>query len=165
VDECKVGGSSLCNKGICVNNLGSYDCFCRPGFSGDHCDFDINECLCGPCKNNATCIDKINTFECQCPPGYAGKTCDQDVDECESSPCKNGATCVDEIARLLQLLFILDFPFNFSLLPIILCLVFSLFQFPSTMLLAISRLTRLELLSNRLDSEKSTRIRIQINGL
>lgn len=99
VNECQILGSSLCNNGICVNNIGSYNCFCRPGFSGDHCDVDINECLCGPCKNNATCIDKINTFECECPPGYAGKICDLDVNECQSDPCQNGATCIDEIAR------------------------------------------------------------------
>ncbi|CAL7947161.1 unnamed protein product [Xylocopa violacea] len=98
VNECDIGGTSLCNNGICVNTNGSYNCFCRPGFSGDHCDIDIDECLCGPCKNNATCIDGINTFECQCPPGYTGKTCDLDVNECESSPCLNGATCIDEIA-------------------------------------------------------------------
>lgn len=98
VNECELRGNSLCNNGICINTEGGYDCFCRPGFSGDHCDINIDECLCGPCKNNATCLDGINMFQCLCQPGYTGKTCEIDVNECDSNPCHNGAQCVNGIA-------------------------------------------------------------------
>ncbi|KAG5326274.1 CRB protein, partial [Pseudoatta argentina] len=98
VNECELHGNSLCNNGICINTEGSYNCFCRPGFSGDHCDINIDECLCGPCKNNATCLDGINMFQCVCQPGYTGKTCEIDVNECDSNPCHNGAQCVNGIA-------------------------------------------------------------------
>ncbi|KAI4495639.1 hypothetical protein M0802_008474 [Mischocyttarus mexicanus] len=97
INECEIK-ETLCNNGICLNTEGSYKCFCVPGFSGDYCDIDIDECLGGPCLNNATCIDRINTFECKCPPGYSGKICDIDVNECESDPCFNGATCIDKVA-------------------------------------------------------------------
>ena len=62
----------ICNNGICQNKEGSYDCFCRPGFGGQHCDYDFPECLSAPCQHGGTCKDEINDFTCLCPPGYEG---------------------------------------------------------------------------------------------
>ena len=70
-DECEETG--ICNNGICVNEDGSYQCFCRPGFSGHDCSQDIQECLSKPCQNNGTCIDQVASYKCECQPGFKGK--------------------------------------------------------------------------------------------
>ena len=62
----------ICKNGICQNEEGSYQCFCRPGFGGQHCDYDFPECLSDPCQHGGTCNDEINAFTCLCPPGYEG---------------------------------------------------------------------------------------------
>ncbi|KAJ8978001.1 hypothetical protein NQ317_004546 [Molorchus minor] len=96
IDEC-VLSPKICNHGICFNTIGSFQCYCQPGFTGEHCNLDFDECLSMPCRNNATCINQINNYECRCPPGYEGKECSQNIDECLSSPCKWGSTCIDGI--------------------------------------------------------------------
>ncbi|CAG0888949.1 unnamed protein product [Cyprideis torosa] len=88
----------LCNQGICINEAGTYQCFCRPGFSGDHCDKEFDECLSYPCQNGATCVNEINAYHCHCAPGFTGQDCEFNIDECLSEPCQNGGSCVDGIA-------------------------------------------------------------------
>ena len=67
-----------------------------PGWKGDNCTEDIDECLSDPCKNGATCNNFDGGFNCTCVPGYVGTLCEEDVNECESSPCVNGE-CIDLI--------------------------------------------------------------------
>lgn len=55
-----------------MNATESYKCQCIPGFDGDDCSNNVNECLENDCKNNSTCIDGINTYTCQCRPGWQG---------------------------------------------------------------------------------------------
>uniref|UniRef100_A0A8C5RLU0 EGF-like domain-containing protein n=1 Tax=Laticauda laticaudata TaxID=8630 RepID=A0A8C5RLU0_LATLA len=68
--------------------------FCPPGFSGTHCETDINDCDPDPC-HYGTCQDGIATYNCLCQPGYTGRLCDTNINECQSQPCKNGGTCQD----------------------------------------------------------------------
>ncbi|WAR30635.1 LOW QUALITY PROTEIN: FBP1-like protein [Mya arenaria] len=71
---------------------GGYQCFCEPGFHGNQCQHEINECDPNPCQNNAKCIDGRNRYTCDCPIGV---NCEIKVTTgCSSSPCLNGGTCI-----------------------------------------------------------------------
>ena len=83
---------------FCWDGAGSYQCYCRPGFSGSNCNLEFDECLSHPCNNNGSCNNLINGYECVCAAGFAGKDCDTNINECESSPCQNDATCIDAVA-------------------------------------------------------------------
>lgn len=64
------------------------------GYTGRHCETDINECYSDPC-HYGTCIDGLASFSCQCKPGYTGRLCETNINECLSQPCRNGGTCQD----------------------------------------------------------------------
>lgn len=65
-----------------------------PGYTGRHCDSDIDECYLDPC-HYGTCVDGLASFSCHCHAGYTGRLCEININECLSQPCKNGGTCQD----------------------------------------------------------------------
>eukprot|EP00794_Sanderia_malayensis_P011918 gene11918-13152_t len=74
------GRISECNP--CLNNAGctlvglSLTCNCLPGYTGQFCQFDVNECLNNPCQNGGKCREVgVNGFRCYCPVGYYGYLC------------------------------------------------------------------------------------------
>ncbi|XP_052799358.1 fibropellin-1-like [Mya arenaria] len=77
--------------------MGSYTCTCKAGFSGTHCENDVNECYASPCQNGGTCENVIGTYRCLCKAGFTGEHCENDVDECSSTPCQNVDTCVNSM--------------------------------------------------------------------
>ncbi|XP_073817054.1 cell polarity complex component crumbs isoform X3 [Musca autumnalis] len=97
-------GCILCFKSDCKNGAfcsaptESYACTCQPGYDGDDCSNNIDECATAMCENNSTCIDKVADFICNCLPGYDGRFCENNIDECASQPCHNGGNCTDLIA-------------------------------------------------------------------
>ena len=67
----KLQGSvlSACLVGLifCVvfqDLVDGYQCTCTPGWTGDRCRMEINECGPSPCENNATCY--VSSSVC-CP--------------------------------------------------------------------------------------------------
>lgn len=49
--------------------------FVLPGFAGELCNYEYNECESNPCLNGGQCIDHISGFSCKCTAGYTGKRC------------------------------------------------------------------------------------------
>lgn len=79
-------------QGTCEDYTAAYRCSCDPGFGGQNCTIDFDECQSSPCRHG-TCIDGTNTYRCQCQTGFTGRDCEVHIDECYSSPCVNG-TCI-----------------------------------------------------------------------
>ncbi|XP_053373135.1 fibropellin-1-like isoform X3 [Mercenaria mercenaria] len=83
------------NGGSCEALLTGYKCTCKPGWTGNNCKTDINECSPDRCQNGI-CHDEINNYTCTCDAGYTGRNCETDINECSPDPCQNGS-CRDVI--------------------------------------------------------------------
>ncbi|XP_076257504.1 FAT atypical cadherin kugelei isoform X3 [Rhynchophorus ferrugineus] len=66
-NPCKHGG-------VCEEGDDGPLCKCR-SFSGDFCEYDLNECESNPCQNGGTCINEIGSFHCLCPAEVTGPYC------------------------------------------------------------------------------------------
>lgn len=63
------------NNGKCVDRIGGYQCVCLPGYVGERCEGDVNECLSDPCdpRGSYNCIQLTNSYRCECRTGYTGR--------------------------------------------------------------------------------------------
>mgnify|MGYP001180613452 CR=1 FL=1 len=75
-----------------------FRCVCQPGWIGDMCDVNVDDCDPNPCVNGGQCIDDVNDFSCVCEQGFTGKKCQHTIDYCESDPCQNGGTCTSKFS-------------------------------------------------------------------
>ncbi|KAL1237846.1 Neurogenic locus Notch protein [Trichinella pseudospiralis] len=102
-EEIRVCDLVSCVHGTCKYNLfenGDYVsfCDCNPGFQGNDCSIDIDECADEgnyPCFNNGTCFNDVGSYHCQCSIKFEGVHCEKKFDPCRSNHCQNQATCVD----------------------------------------------------------------------
>lgn len=93
-----LGNGERCHHGgECIEGPGlDFTCDCAPGWSGQFCDTEINECESGPCQNGGVCIDKVATYACACTMGFTGTNCEEEILKCDHSPCQNRALCLME---------------------------------------------------------------------
>jgi len=99
-DDCAV--NSCAPTGECVDGTGSedgtYSCKCDPGYDGEFCAQEIDECAPGPCQNGGVCTDLLADYSCDCTgTGYTGVGCDVDVNECDTNNggCHANADCTN----------------------------------------------------------------------
>lgn len=89
-------GLRCLHNGTCVDLVGGFRCNCPPGYTGLHCEADINECRPGACHAAHTrdCLqDPGGHFRCLCHPGFTGPRCQTALSPCESQPCQHGGQC------------------------------------------------------------------------
>nr|XP_033814614.1 sushi, nidogen and EGF-like domain-containing protein 1 [Geotrypetes seraphini] len=98
-DECS---SQPChNGGSCKDLMAAFLCVCELGYTGHHCELEINECQSDPCKNGGSCEDLLGSFVCHCTDGFVGIHCETEMDACESGPCQNGGECENDAGSYL----------------------------------------------------------------
>uniref|UniRef100_A0A3B3U8B1 Protein crumbs homolog 1-like n=1 Tax=Poecilia latipinna TaxID=48699 RepID=A0A3B3U8B1_9TELE len=84
------------NQGLCQDQFNEFNCSCSPGWEGNLCEKEINECSSDPCVYGS-CTDLMADYQCTCDPGYDGMNCQNEVDNCLEFSCVNGGVC-EEIA-------------------------------------------------------------------
>ncbi|XP_066023636.1 uromodulin-like [Pocillopora verrucosa] len=105
------GSKNACIKKPCPSNAicqagfssEGYRCVCVPGYTGEDCTKDVDECSLGEhkCDSNAECRNNVGSYRCKCKEGFSGdgQTC-SDIDECalDHNNCtKAGAICTNTV--------------------------------------------------------------------
>ncbi|KAK1170027.1 hypothetical protein AOXY_G8962 [Acipenser oxyrinchus oxyrinchus] len=99
-DQCSPSPCNPDGTVRCEDKQGAFTCHCFPGWTGDQCHKDVNECdkRNGGC--NHICSNKQGGYACSCRSGYslADKHTCTDVDECTVNPDVCGtARCLNSV--------------------------------------------------------------------
>nr|XP_014351256.1 PREDICTED: slit homolog 1 protein-like [Latimeria chalumnae] len=101
VDFCSPELNPCQHNSKCVITPDGPKCECTPGFVGDNCSVNYDDCRDHRCQNSARCLDELNAYSCVCTDGFSGQLCDIPPrvsalpTPCELADCQNGANCVD----------------------------------------------------------------------
>jgi len=77
------------------------DLWLSTGYTGVHCEVDINECASHPCYFNGTCIDRVSSYECLCQAVFMRERCEAVIRQCPlNNPCGLNAVCVEKPAGM-----------------------------------------------------------------
>ena len=60
-----------------VDGMGTFHCVCDPGFTGELCQTNIDDCVGVDCSGNGRCVDGVNNFTCECTLGFRGPLCSE----------------------------------------------------------------------------------------
>ncbi|XP_069140664.1 neurogenic locus notch homolog protein 1-like isoform X2 [Argopecten irradians] len=86
-----------CQFGLCVYTGSKQSCQCFPGFMGNNCSEEINECDDDTSCHHGNCTDYVNGVECNCDDGYTGRRCDvKIIHPCDGDPCECGNCIIIE---------------------------------------------------------------------
>ncbi|KAG8436582.1 hypothetical protein GDO86_007622 [Hymenochirus boettgeri] len=69
------------NYSNCTEGGGNLRCTCFPGFVGERCEIDVDECDSDPCLNGGLCQNLPNRFHCICDMNFAGDRCEIDLSD------------------------------------------------------------------------------------
>ena len=83
--------------GQCLDGVPSLICDCNPGFAGEECETNIDDCIRVTCSGNGQCVDGILSYTCDCNPGFTGEDCEVNIDDCVGINCSGNGQCVDGV--------------------------------------------------------------------
>lgn len=97
IDHCLGNSCSSSHSIACLNHPEGTRavCVCSPGWGGELCDEDIDECLGTPdLCNEGRCVNDPGSYSCSCPPNRSGRNCETLL-TCGDMVCMNGGNCSD----------------------------------------------------------------------
>ncbi|XP_064870499.1 adhesion G protein-coupled receptor E1-like isoform X2 [Oncorhynchus nerka] len=111
LNECQKTPQVCGSNATCLNNVGSYNCQCQPGFrstttvnstalTGECKDMDECKDQTADCPYNSSCVNTPGSYTCICQSGYTltESRC-EDLNECQDTPqvCGSNASCLNTI--------------------------------------------------------------------
>ncbi|XP_067050674.1 protocadherin Fat 4-like isoform X4 [Acropora muricata] len=94
------------NNGTCQDAIDGYSCQCMMGYTGRHCETNIDECQEVECLNGGSCQDGVASFTCVCTDEFSGHRCERQQSLC--TECTTDTLCVKFIDASIRCLERLD---------------------------------------------------------
>ncbi len=86
-----------CIDHTCGTSCDIHNCtVCLPGYTGEFCSIEIEDCHNASCGERQVCVDELNGHSCVCLPGYTSADCNEDINEClNSDACYYSGNCIN----------------------------------------------------------------------